>query len=69
VTKPAPGTYGVAVEGQQGQFTVLAPARVVERPVAPSYFAGGLGTPGIIAIVVFAIALILGIVLVFARRE
>ena len=69
VTKPAPGTYEVSVEGQQGQFTVLAPAAVVERPVAPGYFAGGLSTAGIIAIVVVGIALILGIVLVFARRE
>lgn len=69
VTRQAPGTYGVSLEGQQGQFTVLAPVQVVERPVAPDYFAGGLGTPGIIAIVVVGIALILVIVLVFVRRE
>lgn len=61
VTKSTPGTYQVSVKGQQGQFTVLAPA-------ATGFFAGGLGAGGIIAIVVFVIALILGLVLIL-RRE
>ncbi len=61
VTKSTPGTYQVSVKGQQGQFTVLAPA-------ATGFFAGGLGAGGIIAIVVFVIALILGLVLILKRE-
>ena len=61
VTKSTPGTYQVSVKGQQGQFTVLAPA-------ATGFFAGGLGTGGIIAIVVIVIALILGLVLILKRE-
>ena len=55
VTRATAGTYNVVVEGQSGQFVVLAGG------------AGGLGTGGIIAIVVMVIALIVG--LIFLRRS
>jgi PKD repeat protein len=61
VTKAEPGTYQVLLEGNEGQFTVLGRA-------AAGHWAGPLGTGGIIAIVVFVIALVLGLVFIL-RRE
>jgi len=60
VTRTAPGTYQVMLEGNVGQFTVLG--------TAGGHWAGPLGTGGIIAIVVFVIALVLALVFVL-RRE
>ena len=57
-----PGTYRVSLEGEEGQFTVVAPE-------ATTFFPGGLGTGGIIAIIVIVIVLIVAIVFVFLRRE
>jgi len=61
VTRAEPGTYQVLLEGNEGQFTVLGTA-------GAGHWAGPLGTGGIIAIVVFIIALILGLVFIL-RRE
>jgi hypothetical protein len=61
VTRAKPGTYQVLLEGNEGQFTVLGTA-------GAGNWAGPLGTGGIIAIVVFVIALVIGLVFVF-RRE
>lgn len=55
VTKATPGTYNVLVEGQSGQFTVRSTS---------VFGGGGLGTGGIIAIVIVLIALIIGLILV-----
>jgi len=60
VTRTEPGTYQVLLEGNEGQFTVLG--------TAGGHWAGPLGTGGIIAIVVFVIALVLALVFVL-RRE
>jgi hypothetical protein len=62
VTKWEPGVYQVLLEGNEGQFTVIAPEEARFLP-------GPLGTPGIIVIVVVAIVLIGAIVFVFMRRE
>jgi hypothetical protein len=62
VTKYEPGTYEVWLEGNEGQFTVIAPEEARFLP-------GPLGTPGIIVIVVVAVVLIGAIVFVFLRRE
>ena len=61
VTRTEPGTYQVLLEGNEGQFTVLGTADA-------NHWAGPLGTGGIIAIVIFVIALALGLVFVL-RRE
>ncbi|GAI70777.1 unnamed protein product, partial [marine sediment metagenome] len=54
----------VSVEGQKGQFTVVALPTAAEA----GFLGGPLGTGGIIAIVVAAVALALGLVFVL-RRE
>lgn len=61
VTKTEPGTYQVLLEGHEGQFTVLSTA-------GAGHWAGPLGTGGIIVIVVFVIALVLGLVFVLRRQ-
>ncbi|MFC2008700.1 PKD domain-containing protein [Chloroflexota bacterium] len=66
VYKGPPGTYLVNVEGMQGQFTVVAP-RIVMQDV-PSQQDTGIGTVGIIAIVVVGVVLIIALVLIF-RKE
>jgi len=55
VTRATPGTYNVLVEGQNGQFAVRSTS---------VFGGGGLGTGGIIAIIVVLIALIVGLILV-----
>jgi len=62
VSKSEPGIYHVMLEGNEGQFTVQAPAKA-------KHWSGPLGTPGIIVIVVVAVVLIVAIVFVFVRRE
>jgi hypothetical protein len=57
VQKSTPGTYSVNLAGMQGQFTVTG----------GSAFGGGLGTGGMVAIVVIIIALIVGLVFIFRR--
>lgn len=59
-TKSEPGTYQVLLEGNEGQFTVTG--------TADSHWGGPLGTGGIIAIVVFVVALVLGLFFIL-RRE
>ncbi len=61
VTKATPGTYSVVVEGQSGQFVVVAGGGILGVGGA-----GGLGTGGLIAIIVVVLALIVG--LIFLRR-
>jgi hypothetical protein len=65
LSRAVPGTYDVSIDGMQGQFTVLAP-RTVQASV-PSTQDTGLGTAGLIAIIVMAIALIAALLLVFRR--
>jgi PKD repeat protein len=60
VIRSQPGTYHVSVDGHQGQFIVLGGQT--------THWGGPLGTGGIIAIIVVALALVLGLVLVFRRR-
>ncbi|MFW6056908.1 MAG: hypothetical protein ACOC9B_06335, partial [Chloroflexota bacterium] len=60
-----PGTYQVAIDGMTGQFSVLAP-ETVTRDV-PSEQDTGLGTWGIIAIIVIAIALIAALIYIFRQ--
>ena len=62
VTKAAPGTYQVSLEGYTGQFTVLGTS-------ATTYFPGGLGTGGIIVIIVVALAIIGAVVFILRRRS
>ena len=61
VTKSDAGVYDVSIAGQSGQFEV----------VHTGWFAGGLGTGGIVAIVVIVIVLILALFFVLrgTRRE
>ena len=54
VAKKTPGTYAVSLEGQSEQFTVVG---------APSP-GGGLGSGGIVTIIVVAVALIVAIALI-----
>ena len=60
--KSTPGAYKVLLGSEEGQFTVQAPPKT-------SNFGGGLGTGGIIAIVVIAIVFIVAMVLLFARTR
>jgi PKD repeat protein len=60
VTRAQPGTYHVSLEGHEGQFSVVG--------TAATQWGGSLGTGGIIAIIVVAIALILALVFIFRRR-
>ena len=62
VSKATPGIYQVSLEGQQGQFTVIAPPTT-------TYFSGSLGTGGIITIAVVALALIAALVFLVARTR
>ena len=67
VFKTVPGTYEVSVMGQVGYFTImpLYPGYVVTQ--APAQQAGGIGTAGIITIVVVVIVLAVGLVLILRR--
>lgn len=67
VAKTVPGTYQVAVDGQKGQFSVLAPEMSEAKVVTVPGTGGGLGTAGIIVIVVVALALVGAIVVLFRR--
>ena len=70
VTRAAPGTYIVTVEGQSGQFVVVAGGAGGGGGIlggGGAGGAGGLGTGGLIAIVVVVLALIVG--LIFLRRS
>ncbi len=63
VSRAVPGTYQVAVNGMTGQFSVLAP-RTVTQEVA-SQQDTGIGTTGIVAMVIVGIVLILALVMIF----
>jgi hypothetical protein len=63
VVKAVPGTYDIDINGQRAQLTVLAP-RTIQASV-PSTQDTGIGTAGIIAILVVMGALIGALVLVF----
>ena len=68
VFKTVPGTYEVSIMGQVGYFTImpLYPGYVVRE--APPQQAGGIGTAGIVTIVIVLIVLGVGLVLIL-RRE
>jgi len=59
VSRSAPGTYEVSLEGLQGQFTVAAPSGTSSP--------GGLDTSTLIVIVAIIVGLIVAIVFVIAR--
>ena len=59
VSKSQAGVYDVLIAGQSGQFEV----------VSTGWFGGGLGTSGIVAIVVIVIALIVALVFVLRRTR
>lgn len=65
VSRAVPGTYQVAIDGMTGTFSVLAPRTVTGS--IPSQQQTGLGTAGIIAVVVVMLALIGALVVVFRR--
>jgi hypothetical protein len=67
VSRTLPGTYKVSVEGQEGQFTVVAGEAAAQPGIFGIFGTGGLGTGGIIAIIVVVIVLALG--LVFGLRR
>ena len=70
VTRATAGTYLVTVEGQSGQFVVVAGGAgggILGGGGAGG--AGGLGTAGLIAIIVVVIALIVGLIFVTRGRE
>jgi hypothetical protein len=60
VTKSTPGSYSVSVEGQGGQFIVVGGGMRI---------GGGLGTGGIIAIVIAVMALITTLVFILRGRS
>ncbi len=62
LSKTTPGTYQVSLEGHQGQFVVLA-------PLTTTYPSGGLGTGGIITIIVVSLVLVAAIVFLIARTR
>ncbi|MCK4222551.1 MAG: hypothetical protein KAX25_06715, partial [Dehalococcoidia bacterium] len=59
VAKSYPGTYQVTVGGQETQFTVLAP--VIKTTTVPTP-GQGIGTTGIIVIVIVGVILVIAIV-------
>ncbi len=65
VSRAVPGTYQVSINGMQGQFSVLAP-RTVQASV-PSQQDTGLGTVGLIVVVVVGLALIGALVILFRQ--
>jgi len=65
VSRAVPGTYQVSIDGMQSQFSVLAP-RTVQASV-PSQQDTGLGTAGLVAIIVVGLALIGSLVVLFKR--
>jgi parallel beta-helix repeat protein len=66
VARAVPGTYQVAVDGMTGQFSVLAPRTITNN--VPSAQDNGLGTAGILAIIVVMLVLIGALVVVFRRN-
>ena len=66
VSRAVPGTYQVAIDGMVGQFSVLAPT-IVTNTVPSSAPSDGLGTAGIVAIIVVMLVLIAALVVVFRR--
>ena len=63
VSRAVPGQYQVAVNGMQGQFNVLAPRTVTQN--VPSQQDTGIGTTGVIALVIVGIVLVLALVFIF----
>ncbi len=66
ISRAVPGTYQVGVDGMIGQFSVLAPRTVTQN--VPTEQDTGIGTGGIIALVAVAIALIVGLVVIFKKE-
>jgi len=66
LSRAVPGTYQVAIDGMAGEFSVLAPLTV--QASVPSQQDTGLGTAGVVAIVVVLLALIAALVVLFFRR-
>jgi len=65
VAKAVPVTYQVAINGMTGQFSVLAP-RTVQGTVASQQHTG-LGTDGLVAIIVVVLVLVGALVILFRR--
>jgi len=65
-SRAVPGGYQVSVEGQAGQFSVLKPEITTSGTPTPT---AGLGTAGIVTIVVLAIILIVALVFLFRGTQ
>jgi len=68
VSRTVPGTYQVSIDGMQGQFSVLGPPRLVLADTAPPQQETGLGTAGILAIVVVGIVLVIALVVILKKE-
>ena len=66
VSRAVPGTYQVSVDGMQGQFSVLGTRTVTQN--VPTQQETGLGTAGILAIVVVGIVLIIALVVILKKE-
>jgi len=66
VSRVVPGTYQVSVDGMQGQFSVVGTKTVTQN--VPTQQETGLGTAGILAIVVVGIVLIIALVVILKKE-
>lgn len=64
VSKAAPRTYDVSVEGEEGQFFVLS-----QEIPTPAGIGGPLGTVGIIVIIIVVILLVVALVFLLRRQS
>ncbi len=66
LSRAVPGTYQVSVDGMMGQFSVVGTKTVTKN--VPTQQETGLGTAGILAIVVVGIVLIIALVLILKKE-
>jgi PKD repeat protein len=66
LSRAVPGTYQVSVDGMQGQFSVVGTKTVTKN--VPTQQETGLGTAGILAIVVVGIVLVIALVLILKKE-
>ena len=66
LSRAVPGTYQVSVDGMQGQFSVVGTKTVTQN--VPTQQETGLGTAGILAIVVVGIVLIIALVVILKKE-
>ncbi len=66
LSRAVPGTYQVSVDGMMGQFSVLGTRTVTQN--VPTQQETGLGTAGILAIVVVGIVLVIALVVILKKE-